>query len=191
MTGRLGPPKERDWGRDIGVPEKRILRYRPLSLCEKQRRAVRGSAREGSHSHPHTRWRSGVGFPSVAVGGRLEAGAGPGAGAGWGLWAAGVAGDTQERRPPRREQRRSPDGASLHGAGSLRAVATRQPPTSPGPRRAGLLAVSCQRRGVRRLRRSLGPGVPGASYGAVQPLPSPPSAGTAVAGPERGPRLGR
>ena len=83
-----------------------------------------------------------MGFPSVAVGGRLEAGAGPGAGASWGLWAARVAGDTQERRPPRREQRRSPDGAPLHGAGSLRAVATRQPPTSPGARRARSLVAS-------------------------------------------------
>lgn len=34
MTGRLAPPKERDWGRDIGVPEKRILRYTRKSLLK-------------------------------------------------------------------------------------------------------------------------------------------------------------
>lgn len=110
----------------------------------------------------------------------VEAGLGRG-GASWGLWAAGVAWDTQERRPPRREQRRSPDGAPLHGAGSLRAVATRQPSDFP---RSPASSLSCSLGVPSGRRRPLvpGTGVPGASHGAVQPLPSPPAAGAAVAG---------
>lgn len=155
MTGPLGPPKI-DWGRDIGVPRKEHPKVQATESLREAEESSPRAAREGSRSRPPpTRWRSGVGFPSVAVGGRLEAGAGPGAGASWGLWAAGVAWDTQERRPPRREQRRSPDGAPLHGAGSLRAVATRQPPTSPGARRPRSLL---QPRGAQRRRRPLVPG---------------------------------
>lgn len=141
----------------MGFP-KRNRGYRPFSLCKEQ-----GSENEGCCLPPpppqpggDRRW----GFPSVAVGGRLEAGAGPGAGAGWGLWAAGVAGDTQERRPLRKEQRQSPDGASLHGAGPLRAVATRQPLTSAGPGRPRLKACSLSPvslGGVQRLRPPVGP----------------------------------
>lgn len=82
-----------------------------------------------------------MGFLAVAVGGRLEAWARWGRGRGRGTGLLGWPG-TQEQRPPRREQRWSPDGASLHGAGPLRAVATRQPLISPGPPRPGLTACS-------------------------------------------------
>jgi hypothetical protein len=133
-----------------------------------------------------------VGFPPRWLwAGGWRRGLDLGAGARWGLWAAGVAGDTQERRPPRREQREIPDGTLLHGAGLLKAVAVGQLLTSPGSRVPKLTArflspVS--------LRACLGPwdlALWSPSHGAVQPLPSPPPAPTSADRAERCPGLGR
>lgn len=100
MTGRLGPRKGGGCGEDIGVPEKNP-RVEATGPCEEQ------GQRGALPSRPCPGGGRGWGFC-----GWLWAGAGGGGWAGGGgdvgALAAGVAGDTQERRPPRREQRRAP-----------------------------------------------------------------------------------